>query len=52
VLAVVISTYCLAGLLKILLEAVSNRGRLFDPSLATALMLPLLVYGVCRILRR
>jgi uncharacterized membrane-anchored protein len=52
VLAVVISTYCLAGLLKILLEAVSNRGRLFDPSLLTALMIPLLVYGVCRILRR
>lgn len=50
-LSVVVLTYYLANLFKIVMEGIKGTGLHFDSSLAVALLLPLLAYGVWRAVR-
>jgi uncharacterized membrane-anchored protein len=47
-LSVVVLTYYLANLLKIILEGIKGTGMHFDSSLVVALAMPLLAYGIWR----
>jgi uncharacterized membrane-anchored protein len=50
-LSMVILTYCLAGLLKIILEGTTALGLRLNASLVVALLLPALGYGAWRLVR-
>ncbi len=50
-LSVVVLTYYLASLFKIAMEGVKGTGVHFDSSLVVALLLPVLAYGVWRVVR-